>query len=96
MMKMLIVVTMMATVLAVSGSAFAFTSMKAIEGKIANVAPDGRSVSLVDGPTFTVSPSLSTERLRAGEEVTVAYNDQSGQKQMTAFWIDAGQTGRNG
>jgi hypothetical protein len=87
MMKKLLVATVMATVLATS-TAFAFESMKAVEGKIQSMAPDGKTVTLVSGPTFTASPSLSTAPLKVGEQVTIAYQDKGGQKQMTAFWID--------
>ena len=92
MMKRLLVATVMASVLATS-TAFAFESMfepmKSVEGKIQSVEPDGMTVTLVNGPTFTASPSLSTEPLKVGDQVTVAYQDKGGHREMTAFWIDA-------
>jgi hypothetical protein len=91
MMKSLFVATVMASLLATS-TAFAFGSMfepmNAVQGKIQSVSPDGKTVMLVNGPTFTASPSLSTEPLKVGDEITVAYRDRSGHKEMTAFWID--------
>ncbi len=91
MMKKLLVATVMAGVLA-SSTAFAFgpiiAPMKAVQGKIQSVSPDGKDVALVNGPTFTASPSLSTEPLKVGYQVTIAYQDKGGQKEMTAFWID--------
>jgi hypothetical protein len=91
MMKKLLIATVKASVLATS-TAFAFgpmfESMKAVEGKIQSMAPDGRTVTLVNGPTFTASPSLSTEPLQVGDQVTIAYQDKGGQKEMIAFWID--------
>jgi hypothetical protein len=94
MMKKLLVATVMATVLATSTAAFAFAPMKVVEGNIQSVAPDGKTVTLVNGPTFTASPSLSTEPLQAGEQVTIAYQQKGGQKEMTAFWIDSSNSGR--
>jgi hypothetical protein len=85
MMKKLLVATVMAGVLATSTAAFAF---QAVQGQIQSVAPDGKTVTLVSGPTFTASPSLSTVPLKVGEQVTIAYHGKGGQKQMTAFWID--------
>jgi hypothetical protein len=41
-----------------------FEPMKTVEGKIQSVEPDGMTLTLVNGPTFTASPSLSTEPLR--------------------------------
>lgn len=93
MMKKLLVATVVACVLATATAAFAFAPMQAVEGKIQSVAPDGKTVTLVNGPTFTVSPSLSIEPLQGeravGDEVTIAYHNKGGQKEMTAFWIDS-------
>ncbi len=92
MMKSLFVATVMASLLATS-TAFAFGSMfepmNAVQGKIQSVSPDGKTVTLVNGPTFTTWPSLSTEPLKEGEQVTIAYQEKGGQKEMIAFWIDS-------
>ncbi len=92
MMKRLFIATVMASVLATS-TAFAFGSMfepmNAVQGKIQSVSPDGKTVTLVSGPTFTAWPSLSTEPLKEGEQVTIAYQDKGGQNEMIAFWIDS-------
>jgi hypothetical protein len=95
-MKKLFVAALMAGMLA-SSTAFAMGAHKtglgaafeATSGTVARLDPDGKTVALVNGPTFTVSPSLSTEPLQIGDEVTIAYHDKNGQKEMTAFWIDA-------
>jgi hypothetical protein len=54
------------------------------------VDPSGNSVALVDGTTFTVSPKVSTEQLKAGYAVTALYGDENGVKMAFAFFIDAG------
>lgn len=91
MMKKLLLATVMAGVFATS-TAFAFgpmsEPMKAVEGKVQSIAPDGRTVTLVNGPTFTAWRSLSTEPLQVGDQVTIAYQNKGGQKEMIAFWID--------
>jgi hypothetical protein len=95
-MKKLFVATLIAATLA-SSAAFAMSPwpetlrqpFQATSGTVDRIDPDGRSVTLVNGPTFTVSPSLSVEPLQPGEDVTIAYHEQDGQKEMTGFWIDA-------
>jgi len=95
-MKKLCVATLMAITLNAS-AAFAMSPwpealrqpFQASSGTVARIEPDGKSVTLVNGRTFTVSPSLSIEPLQPGEDVTIAYHERDGQKEMTAFWIDA-------
>jgi hypothetical protein len=41
--------------------------------------------------TFTIPANMSVGLLAPGFEVTVSYRDgKDGQKEMAAFWIDAG------
>jgi hypothetical protein len=74
----------------------ALASETAVQGMIQSVDPAGQSLTLVGGMTLSVPPSVSIEPLKPGEEVTVAYRDgQDGQKELTAFWIDAGPSGNS-
>jgi hypothetical protein len=98
-MKKLFVATMIATLFAAS-TAFALDSFtatdgfKATQGTVQSVDPAGKTLTLVNGMTLTVAPNISAEPLTPGQEVTVAYQDgKDGQKEMTAFWIDAGPGG---
>ena len=93
-MKKLLAVTVMAIALAGS-SAFAFEAMKADQGVIQSLDPGGKSVTLTDGKTFMVSPTVSTEPLREGDEVTILYEEKDGHNELTAFWIDSGRSGES-
>jgi hypothetical protein len=95
-MKKLFAATVIATVLAAS-PAFAFASLKATEGMVQSVDPAGKTLTLVNGIALTIPSNLSTESLKPGEEVTVSYQDgQDGQKELVAFWVDAGPAGDSG
>ena len=88
-MKQLLISSMIAIVLAGS-PASAFASRRAVEGTIQSVDPSGKSVTLVDGTTFTVAPNVSTEQLKPGYAVTVFYEDENGVRVAFAFFIDGG------
>jgi len=87
-MKKLLVSTMIAIVLAGSPG-LARASTKAVMGTIQSVDPSGRTVTLLNGPTFTVAPNVSTEQLAAHYTVTVFYEDENGVKVAIAFFIDS-------
>lgn len=88
-MKKLLVSTMIAIVLAGS-PASAFASKKAVLGTIQSVDPAGKSVTLVNGMTFTSAPNVSTEQLKPGYAVTALYEDENGVRVAFAFFIDGG------
>jgi Cu/Ag efflux protein CusF len=88
-MKKLLISTMIAIVLAGSPG-LACASTKAVEGTIRSVDPSGKTVTLVNGTTFTVAPNISTEQLKPGYAVTAFYEDENGVKVAFAFFIDAG------
>ncbi len=94
-MKKVLVVTVMAIALA-SSTAFALEAMKEDQGIVQSLDGNGTSVTLTDGKTFTVSPSVSTEPLREGDEVTILYEEKDGHNELTAFWIDSGRSGESG
>ena len=94
-MKKLFAVAVMALVLAGS-TAFAFEAMKEAQGVIQSLDPSGKTLTLTNGQTFTVSPSVSTEPLREGDEVTVLYEAKDGHNELTAYWIDSGRSGESG
>ena len=87
-MKKLLISLMIAIVLAGS-PALAFAPRKAVEGRIQSVDPSGRTVTLINGPTLTVAPNVSTEQLKPGYAVTALYEDENGVKVAFAFIIDA-------
>jgi Cu/Ag efflux protein CusF len=93
--KTILALAVLAIALA-SSTAFALAAMKAEQGVIQSLDPRGRSVTLADGKTFTVSPSVSTEPLREGDEVTILYEEKGGHNELTAFWIDSGRSGESG
>lgn len=93
-MKRILVVTVMAIVLA-SSTAFALEAMRADQGLIQSLDPSGKSLTLTDGKTFTVAPSVSTEPLREGDEVTILYEEKDGHNELKAFWIDSGRSGES-
>ena len=88
-MKQLLISLMIAIVLAGS-PALAFAPSKAVEGRIQSVDPSGKTVTIINGPTFTVAPNVSTEQLKPGYAVTVLYEDEDGVKVAFAFFIDGG------
>ena len=93
-MKKLFAAAVMVIALA-SSTAFALEPMKEAQGVIQSLDPRGTALTLTDGKTFTVSPSLSTESLREGDEVTVLYEEKDGHNELTAFWIDSGRSGES-
>lgn len=89
-MKKLLVASVLTTLLAAS-TAFALESFKATQGRIESVDLAGKTVTLVGGMRFTAAPNLSIVPLTPGKQATIAYQDgKDGQKEMTAFWINAG------
>jgi len=92
-MKKVLLSLTIASVLAGS-PALAIASRKAIEGRIQSVDPSGKIVTLINGPTFTVAPNVSTVQLKPGYAVTVFYEDENGVKVAFAFFIDAGPSRR--
>jgi Cu/Ag efflux protein CusF len=92
--KKVLVLTVMAIALA-SSTAFAREAMREDQGVIQSLDGSGKSVTLTDGKTFTVSRSVSTEPLREGDQVTVLYEEKDGHNELTAFWIDSGPSGEN-
>jgi hypothetical protein len=88
-MKKLLLSTLIAVVLA-SSPAVVFASRKAVEGTIRSVDPSGKVVTLVNGTTFTVAPTVSTEQLKPGYTVTVLYEEENGVKVAFALFIDGG------
>ena len=93
-MKKLFAVAVMAITLA-SSTAFALEAMKEDRGVIQSLDPSGQTLTLTDGKTFTVSPSLSTEPLREGDQVTILYEEKDGHNELTAFWNDSGRSGES-
>ena len=92
-MKKLFAGTMLGVLLA-AAPAFAFDSVRATQGTVDRVDPAGQTLTLVGGMTLTIPSNISTALLAPGEEVTVTYQDgKNGQKELTAFWIDAGPGG---
>jgi len=95
-MKKLFAASVMAVVLA-SSAAFALESTSTAQGKVLSVDPAGKSVTLVGGETFAVATNVSIEPIHSGQQVTVMYQDgKDGRKELTAFWIDAGNSGSRG
>lgn len=94
-MKKVFAATVIGAVLAAS-TAFATESFQTVQSTVARVDPTGNAVTLVNGMTLTVPSNVSIEPLQAGEDVTIAYQDgKDGQKQLRAFWIDAGAGGHS-
>ena len=93
-MKTLFAATLMAASLFGATAAFANTPETAVQGTVQSVDLNGKTVMLTDGRTFTAAPQLSIEPLQAGEAVTFMYTaGRDGQKQLAAYWIDAGPNG---
>jgi hypothetical protein len=89
-MKKWIAATVIGAVLAGS-TACALDPVRATQGMVDRVDPEGRTLMLVGGMTFTIPANISVGLLAPGYEVTVSYRDgKDGEKEMAAFWIDAG------
>ena len=89
-MQKLLAATVIGAVLAVS-TACALDPVRATQGMVDRVDPESRTLTLVGGMTFTIPANMSVGLLAPGYEVTVNYRDGTdGQKEMAAFWIDAG------
>lgn len=92
-MKKLLVVAMLAVVVT-AAPAFALDALRAVQGTVEDVDLYGRTLRLVNGMTFAVPTNISIVSLKAGEQVTVAYQDgKDGRPELGAFWIDAGPGG---
>jgi hypothetical protein len=89
-MQKLLVATVMGAVL-VAATACALDPLRATQGMVARVDPERRILTLIGGMTFTIPANIPVGLLVPGYQVTVSYRDgQDGQKEMAAFWIDAG------
>jgi hypothetical protein len=92
-MKKVFAAAVIATVLA-GLPALALAAQKTVESTILSVDPAGQTFTLLGGLTLTVSPTVSTESLQPGEDVTVTYQDDgNGDPVATAVWIDGGPDG---
>jgi Cu/Ag efflux protein CusF len=56
---------------------------KQSEGKIKNVDPSGKTLTLADGTTFMIPSGVSVAELKPGATVKVAYQEKGGQKILT-------------
>jgi uncharacterized membrane protein YjjP (DUF1212 family) len=89
-MQELLAATVIGAILAAS-TACALDPVRATQGMVDRVDPESRTLTLVGGITFTIPANISVGLLVPGYQVTVSYRDgQDGQKEMAAFWIDAG------
>ena len=89
-MQELLAATVIGAILAAS-TACALDPVRATQGMVDRVDPEGRTLTLVGGMTFTIPANFSVGLLVPGYQVTVSYRDgQDGQKEIAAFWIDAG------
>ena len=89
-MHKLLAATVMGVVL-VASTACALAPVRTMQGMVDRVDPEGRTLMLVGGRRFTIPANISVGLLAPGYEVTVSYRDGTdGQKEMAAFWIDAG------
>jgi hypothetical protein len=78
-------------VLLVTSTACALDPVRTAQGMVDRVDSEGRTLTLVGGMTFTIPKNMSIGLLAPGYEVTVGYRiGTDGQKEMAAFWIDAG------
>jgi len=95
-MKKLLAATLVVASVVGATAAFAFDLGTTVEGIVGSVDTFGNTVTLTDGATFIASPQLSIEPLQPGEAVTFMYQQgPDGQKEVTAFWIDAGSNEEN-
>jgi heme/copper-type cytochrome/quinol oxidase subunit 2 len=89
-MQKLFAVTVIGAVLVVA-TACALVPVRTMQGMVDRVDPEGRTLTLVGGMTFTIPANISVGLLAPGYQVTVNYRDGTdGQKELAAFWIDAG------
>ena len=89
-MHKLLAATVMGVVL-VASTACALAPVRTMQGMVDRVDPEGRTLMLVGGMTFTIPANISVGLLAPGYEVTVSYRDGTdGGKELAAFWIDAG------
>ena len=89
-MQKLLAATVIGAVL-VASTACALDPVRAIQGMVDRVDPESRTLTLVGGMTFTIPANISVGLLAPGYEVTVSYRDgKDGEKEISAFWIDAG------
>ena len=89
-MHKLFAVTVIGAVL-VASTACALVPVRTMQGMVDRVDPESRTLMLVGGMTFTIPANISVGLLAPGYEVTVSYRDGTdGQKEMAAFWTDAG------
>jgi len=96
MSKKLLAATMIAASLIGATAAFAYAPDATVEGIVQSVDPAGQTVTLTDGTTLTAAPRLSIEPLQAGEFVRLAnHRGPDGRPELTAFWIDTGDGGKN-
>ena len=89
-MQKLLAATVIGAVL-VASTACALDPVRATQGMVDRVDPESRTLTLVGGMTFTIPANISVGLLAPGYEVTVSYRDgKDGEKEVAAFWIDAG------
>ena len=89
-MKKWIAATVIGAVLAGS-TACALDPVRATQGMVDRLDPESRTLTLVGGMTFRLPANISVGRREPGFQVTVNYREgQDGQKEVAAFWIDAG------
>ncbi len=60
-----------------------------VQGKITNVDPSGKMVTLDDGTQLTIPPTLKVEKqaLQPGANVKASYEEKNGQKVATSFMV---------
>jgi hypothetical protein len=94
-MKKTMIATALLVPLLTGGLAtLALAQQTVVVGIIQSVDPPQNTVTLTDGSTFSIAPRLSVSPLQSGDEVTIMYHQgQDGQKELDAFWIDAGTGG---
>ena len=89
-MQQLLAATVIGAVLVVF-TGCALDPVRTMQGMVDRVDPESRTLTLVGGMPFTIPANISVGLLVPGYQVTVSYRDgQDGQKEMAAFWIDAG------
>ena len=89
-MKKLMAAAVLGAVL-VASTACALDPVRTMQGMVDRVDPESRTLMLVGGMTFTIPANISVGLLALGYQVTVNYRDGTdGQKELAAFWIDAG------
>ena len=95
MQKNTLIATALLVPLLIGGlAALALAQQTAVVGVIRSVDQPQNMVTLTDGSTYSVAPGLSIAPLQSGDEVTIMYRQgQDGQKELDAFWIDAGTGG---